>query len=57
MSKFNRITQTPSLMGGKACSRGMRVTVGMVVGAVAAGREMSPGREIDDLWMFILHSP
>ncbi|MBV8794320.1 MAG: DUF433 domain-containing protein [Hyphomicrobiales bacterium] len=25
-------------MGGKACIRGMRVTVGMIVGQVAAGR-------------------
>ncbi len=25
-------------MGGKPCIRGMRVTVGMIVGAIAAGR-------------------
>lgn len=25
-------------MGGKACVRGMRVTVGMIVGQIAAGR-------------------
>ena len=25
-------------MGGKPCIRGMRVTVGMIVGAMAAGR-------------------
>jgi uncharacterized protein (DUF433 family) len=27
-------------MGGKACIRGMRVTVGMVVGHIAAGRQI-----------------
>jgi uncharacterized protein (DUF433 family) len=28
-------------MGGKPCIRGMRVTVGMIVGALAAGRTVS----------------
>ena len=28
----------PKVMGGKPCIRGMRVTVGMIVEAVAAGR-------------------
>ncbi len=27
----------PNIMGGKACVRGHRVTVGMIVGLVAAG--------------------
>jgi len=27
-------------MGGKACIRGMRVTVGMVVGQIGAGRSI-----------------
>lgn len=27
-------------MGGKACIRGMRVTVGMIVGMIAAGRSV-----------------
>jgi len=38
MEPFERITQNPAVMGGKACIRGMRVTVGMVVGQVGAGR-------------------
>ena len=38
MPHLDRITWTPGVMGGKACIRGMRVTVGMVVGLVAAGR-------------------
>ena len=37
MAQFNRITQQPDIMGGKACIRGMRVTVGMVVGQIGAG--------------------
>ena len=38
MRKLDRITIDPSVMGGKACIRGMRVTVGMVIGLLAAGR-------------------
>ena len=37
MRELNRITQQPGMMGGKACIRGMRVTVGMIVGQVGAG--------------------
>lgn len=37
MAQLNRITQQPEVMGGKACIRGMRVTVGMVVGQIGAG--------------------
>ena len=38
MRTFDRITVDPAVMGGKACVRGMRVTVGTVVGLLAAGR-------------------
>ena len=37
MGQLDRITQQADVMGGKACIRGMRVTVGMVVGQVGAG--------------------
>lgn len=37
MQQLDRITQQPEVMGGKACIRGMRVTVGMVVGQIGAG--------------------
>jgi uncharacterized protein (DUF433 family) len=37
MATFDRITQEPGIMGGKACIRGMRVTVGMIVGQIGAG--------------------
>jgi len=35
---LDRITTDPEVMGGKPCIRGMRVTIGMIVGALAAGR-------------------
>jgi uncharacterized protein (DUF433 family) len=35
---LDRITRNPEVMGGKPCVRGMRVTVGAVVGLVASGR-------------------
>jgi len=37
MKKLARITFAPLVMGGKPCIRGLRVTVGTVVGLVAAG--------------------
>jgi len=40
MEQLNRITQNPALMGGKACIRGMRVSVGMIVGQIGAGRSV-----------------
>ena len=40
MGQLNRITQQPGVMGGKACIRGMRVTVGMVVGQIGAGHSI-----------------
>jgi uncharacterized protein (DUF433 family) len=38
MPELMRITRDRAVMGGKPCIRGMRVTVGTVVGLVAAGR-------------------
>lgn len=37
MRHLTRITFDPNVMGGKPCIRGLRVTVGTVVGLVAAG--------------------
>jgi uncharacterized protein (DUF433 family) len=37
MKALARITFDPEVMGGKPCIRGMRVTVGTIVGLVAAG--------------------
>jgi uncharacterized protein (DUF433 family) len=39
MNDLDRITQRPDVMGGKACIRGMRVTVSMVVGQIGAGHD------------------
>ena len=38
MDPIARITLNPKVMGGRPCIRGMRVTVGTVVGLLAAGR-------------------
>lgn len=38
MKQLTRITLNPEVMGGKPCIRGMRVTVGTVVGLMASGR-------------------
>jgi uncharacterized protein (DUF433 family) len=38
MADFTRITQNPEVMGGKPCIRGLRVTVGMIVAQIGAGR-------------------
>lgn len=38
MQTLDRITLDPQVMGGKPCIRGMRVTVGAVVGLLASGR-------------------
>ncbi len=43
MDTLDRITVDPTVMGGKACVRGLRVTVGMIVGQIGAGRA------VDDL--------
>ncbi len=37
MKNLTRITFDPNVMGGKPCIRGMRVTVGTIVGLIASG--------------------
>ena len=55
MEDLKRITFNPEIMGGKACIRGMRVTVGIIVGLVASGHskqeilEMYPYLENEDI--------
>ncbi len=52
---LDRITFDPVVMGGKPCIRGMRVTVGMIVGMVASGQDTNeilrlyPYLEPDDI--------
>jgi len=38
MEALKRITIDPRVMGGKPCIRGMRVTVGTIVGLIACGK-------------------
>ncbi|MFI5331338.1 MAG: DUF433 domain-containing protein [Desulfobaccales bacterium] len=38
MYNLIRITFNPEVMGGKPCIRGMRVTVGTIVGLIASGK-------------------
>lgn len=55
MTGFDRITFEPNVMGGRACIRGMRVTVSLVVNLVANGMtpqeiiEAYPYLEIEDI--------
>ena len=41
VQELRRITVDPAIMGGKACIRGMRVTVGMIVESIAAARSIA----------------
>jgi uncharacterized protein (DUF433 family) len=38
MEPIARITLDPNVMGGRPCIRGLRVTVGTVVGLLASGK-------------------
>ncbi len=50
MPKLTRITHDPNVMGGKPSIRGLRVTVGTIVGLVAAGH---PDAEILRLYPYL----
>ena len=41
MKELTRITFNPNVMGGKPCIRGLRVTVGTIVGLIAAGHSFA----------------
>ncbi len=41
MNQLTRITFNPKVMGGKPCIRGLRVTVGAVVGLIAVGHSIA----------------
>ena len=55
LNQLDRITFDPAVMGGKPCIRGMRVTVGMIVGMIASGHDrdeilpLYPYLENDDI--------
>jgi uncharacterized protein (DUF433 family) len=46
MFGFDRITFDPDMLGGKACIRGMRISVALVVNLVANG--MTPEEIIEE---------
>jgi uncharacterized protein (DUF433 family) len=56
MEQLARITFSPDIMGGKPCIRGLRVTVGTVVGLMAAGHspekilQSYPYLELEDIY-------
>ena len=55
MASIDRITCDPRVMGGKACLRGMRITVALVVNLIASGMTEGeilaayPGLEHEDI--------
>ena len=55
MTALPRISHDPNVMGGKPCIRGMRVTVGTIVGLLASGHSseeilrLYPYLEADDI--------
>ena len=56
MKSLARITLNSEVMGGKPCIRGLRVTVGTVVGLLASGRSIDdvlktyPYLELEDIY-------
>ena len=50
MENLKRITFNTEVMGGKPCIRGMRVTVGMIVGLVASGHN---NQEILEMYPYL----
>lgn len=62
MNQLSRITTNPRVMGGKPCLRGQRVTVGTVVGLVAAGRSpqeilgLYPYLELGDIYAALAYA-
>lgn len=55
MELLSRITHDPNVMGGRTCLRGMRITVGTVLGLMAEGHTSAeilaayPYLEADDI--------
>jgi uncharacterized protein (DUF433 family) len=62
MPDLERITFDPLVMGGKPCIRGLRVTVGTLVGLLAAGYSFDeilaayPYLERDDLYQALAYA-
>jgi len=48
--EFSRITLNPAVMGGKPCIRGMRITVGTILGLLASNKKKN---DILELYPYI----
>jgi len=61
-SPMDRITHDPHVMGGRPCIRGMRVTVGTIVGLLAAHHTIDevlaeyPYLERDDIFAALAYA-
>ncbi|NEP35832.1 MULTISPECIES: DUF433 domain-containing protein [unclassified Moorena] len=59
---FERITFDPQIMGGRACVRGMRITVSLVLSLVADGMDVNeileayPYLEAEDIKASLLYA-
>jgi uncharacterized protein (DUF433 family) len=55
MFGFDRITSDPNILGGKACIRGMRISVSLIVNLLANGMTVEqildeyPDLEVEDI--------
>ncbi|MHB9038858.1 MAG: DUF433 domain-containing protein [Armatimonadota bacterium] len=60
--KLDRVTFSPDILGGKACIRGMRISVSLVVKLVANGMsrqeiiEAYPDLEDDDITQALMYA-
>ena len=52
MKNLERITLDPAIMGGKPCIRGLRMTVGTIVGLLASGLSVD---EILKMYPYLEH--
>ncbi|NUQ24982.1 MAG: DUF433 domain-containing protein [Saprospiraceae bacterium] len=62
MQTLDRITFQSEVMGGKPCIRGMRITVGTIVGLVASGKttidilSLYPYLEAEDIRQALIYA-
>jgi uncharacterized protein (DUF433 family) len=62
MLTLDRITSNPNVMNGKACVRGMRITVSLVLNLIANGMDKTeilneyPALEIEDINQCLLYA-
>jgi uncharacterized protein (DUF433 family) len=62
MFGYDRITSDPNVMGGKACIRGMRISVSLIVNLVANGMSFEeilqeyPDLEHEDIQQALLYA-